>query len=111
MHPAADAADVEALLNSPLDTSRIATLDYFSMISINSVALPGEDLALIKRLEKAFEHNRLDEALEKAQRDVIGAIAGPLGLGKVLSVHEKIGDKNGGNVTTIHNAKQKNLCS
>ncbi|HCK7261430.1 TPA: hypothetical protein N0X47_002730 [Pseudomonas aeruginosa] len=107
MHPAADAADVEALLNSPLDTSRIATLDYFSMISINSVALPGEDLALIKRLEKAFERNRLDQALEKAQRDVIGAIAGPLGLGKVLSVHEKIGDKNGGNVTTIHNAKQK----
>lgn len=47
MHPAADAADVEALLNSPLDTSRIATLDYFSMISINSVALPGEDLGKV----------------------------------------------------------------
>lgn len=107
MHSAANVADVEALLNSELDTSRIATLDYFAMVSVNSVALPGEDRALIASLEQAFERNRLEEALDKAQRDLIGAIAGPLGLGKVLSVHEKTRDIDGGNVTTIHNAKQK----
>lgn len=103
MHSAANVADVEALLNSELDTSRIATLDYFAMVSVNSVALPGDDRALIASLEQAFDRNRLEEALDKAQRDLIGAIAGPLGLGKVLAVH----DKTGGNVTTIHNAEQK----
>lgn len=107
MHSAANVADVDALLNSTLNTSRLATLDYFSMVSVNSAALPGEDRALVEGLEQAFERNRLDEALGRAQRDLIGAIAGPLGLGKVLSVHEKIGDKDGGNVTTIHNAQQK----
>jgi len=107
LHTAADPAAVEALLNSSFDEHRIATFDYFAMVSCNLVALPGEDRALIESLEQAFERNRLDAALEKAQRDLIGAIAGPLGLGKVLAVHEKIGDKDGGNVTTIHNAKQK----
>lgn len=107
MHSAANVADVEALLNSELDTRRIATLDYFAMISVSSVASPDEDRALIASLEQAFERNRLEEALDKAQRDLIGAIAGPLGLGKVLSVHEKTRDIDGGNVTTIHNAKQK----
>lgn len=107
VHSAADPAAVEALLRSELDADRIAALDCFAVMSVNYQALTGEDRALIESLEQAFERSRLDVALTKAQRDVIGAIAGPLGLGKVLSVHERLGDKNGGNVTTIHNAKQK----
>lgn len=103
LHAAADPQAVEALLQSELDRNRIASLDYFAQLSVNLVALPGEERALIESLEQAFERNRLDDALEKAQRDLISAIAGPLGLGKVLAVHDKVG----GNVTTIHNAKQK----
>ena len=107
VHSAADPAAVEVFLKSGLDVDRIASLDCFAEISVSYQALTGEDRALIESLEQAFERGRLEVALTKAQRDVIGAIAGPLGLGKVLSVHEKIGDKNGGNVTTVHNAKQK----
>lgn len=103
LHTAADPLAVKALLQPELDRNRIASLDYFSQLSVTIVALPGEERALIEGLEKAFERNRLDDALGKVQRDLIGAIAGPLGLGKVLAVHDKVG----GNVTTIHNAKQK----
>lgn len=102
IHSAASPEAVAQLLSVEPDYARLSTFSYFEAISLTAADNSDEALRLINQLEQGFDTARLDDMLQKCQRDVIGAIAGPLGLGKVLAVHDKIG----GNVTTIHNAKQ-----
>ena len=102
VHVAANPEDVAALLAEQADTTRLASLDYHSSLSLTLQAAPQEARVLLDDLEQEFAQARVNDLLAKAQRDIIGAIAGPLGLGKVLAVY----DKQGGNVTTIHNAQQ-----
>lgn len=102
IHAAANPEDVAALLAKQADTARVAGLDYHASLSLSLQAAPQEAHVLLNELEQEFDQARVSGLLAKAQRDIIGAIAGPLGLGKVLAVY----DKQGGNVTTIHNAQQ-----
>jgi len=102
IHSAANPEDVAALLASQADTTRLASLDYHASLSVTLQAAPQEARVLLDELEKEFDQARVNDLLAKAQRDIVAAIAGPLGLGKVLAVY----DKQGGNVTTIHNAQQ-----
>jgi len=102
IHVAAAPEDVAALLAAEGNASRFASLDYHASLSVSIKSAPDEARLLLEQLEQHFESARVDALLTKAQRDIVGAIAGPLGLGKVLSVY----DKQGGNVTTIHNARQ-----
>ena len=103
IHNAASPEAVANLLNVEADISRLASMSYLSAIFIDATENSAEADQLIKELEQGFDTARLEEMLRKCQRDVIGAIAGPLGLGKVIAVHDKVG----GNITTIHNAEQK----
>lgn len=102
MHAAADPEAVSALLAVKSDCTRLATLDYHASLTLAVQAAPQEARALLEELEQQFNRDRVDTLLVKTQRDIVGAIAGPLGLGKILAVY----DKQGGNVTTIHNANQ-----
>jgi hypothetical protein len=102
IHAAANPEDVAALLASEADTTRLASLDYHPSLSFSLQTAPQDAHVLLDELEKEFDQARVTELLAKAQRDIVSAIAGPLGLGKVLAVY----DKQGGNVTTIHNAQQ-----
>lgn len=102
IHSAASPDAVAQILSVEPDYVRLSSFSYFEAISLTAADHSNEALRLINQLEQGFDTARLDEMLQKCQRDVIGAIAGPLGLGKVLAVHDRVG----GNVTTIHNANQ-----
>jgi hypothetical protein len=102
IHAAAAPEDVAALLAMQTDSARLASLDYHASLSLTLQAAPQDARALLDELEQQFDQARVNDLLGKAQRDIIGAIAGPLGLGKFLAVY----DKQGGNVTTVHNAQQ-----
>lgn len=54
-------------------------------------------------LENEFNDERFRLLLTSCRNEVLSAVVGPFGLGGIVSS----GDKNGGNVTTIHNAKEK----
>ncbi|MBA1245543.1 hypothetical protein [Pseudomonas japonica] len=103
IHSAALPEAVATLLSAEADASRLSSLGYLSVLSMDIADTSAEADRLIRELEQGFEAARLETMLQKCRRDVIGAIAGPLGLGKVIAVHDKVG----GNVTTIHNAGQK----
>lgn len=102
LHAAAAPEDVAALLAKRADSARLASLDYHASLSLTLQAAPQDARELLRELEQEFDQARVNELLSKAQRDIIGSIAGPLGLGKFLAVY----DKQGGNVTTVHNAQQ-----
>jgi len=102
MHAAADSSDVAKLLAAKSDQERIEALDYFSCLYTPEVNTQ-EARELVRQLEVSLERSSLDKLLKSAQRDLVGAIAGPLGLGRFLSVY----DKTGGNVDTIHNARKQ----
>lgn len=102
LHAAAAPDEVAALLARQTDSARLASLDYHASLSLTLQAAPQDARELLGELEQEFDQARVNDLLSKAQRDIIGAIAGPLGLGKFLAVY----DKKGGNVTTVHNARQ-----
>jgi hypothetical protein len=102
LYAAAAPEDVAALLAKQADSARLASLDYHASLSLTLQTAPNDARELLRELEQEFDQARVSDLLAKAQRDIIGAIAGPLGLGKFLAVY----DKQGGNVTTVHNAQQ-----
>lgn len=57
---------------------------------------------LLNVLESEFNDERFRDLLTSCRDDVLAAVVGPFGLGGMVSG----GDKDGGNVTTIQNAKQ-----
>ncbi|WP_122518520.1 hypothetical protein [Pseudomonas viridiflava] len=103
IHNAAAPEAVAELLSAEADVSRLTSMSFLSALSLETSDNSAEADQLLKDLEAGFDSARLEDMLSKCQRDVIGAIAGPFGLGKVIAVHDKVG----GNVTTIHNAEQK----
>jgi hypothetical protein len=63
------------------------------------LADPQEAQSLLSELQSNFNKSRLSSLLEQTEKDILHAVVGPFGLGKVLSAY----DKTGGNVTTSHN--------
>ena len=60
-----------------------------------------EAIALLDKCYGMYDDEKFDRLMQDCQNSVLTTIIRPFGLGKVLSE-----DKLGGNVTTIHNAKQ-----
>lgn len=58
--------------------------------------------AALRTFSETFSQERFDQLLRDSRRDVLQAVAVPFGLGKLVAIHDKIG----GNVDTIHNARQ-----
>ena len=102
LHATAAPEDVAALLAKKADIARLTSLNYLASLSLTLQADPNDARGLLKELEHELNQAQVSDLLGKAHRDIISAIAGPLGLGKFLAVF----DKDGGNVTTVHNAQQ-----
>lgn len=95
-----DQADVDKLLNAGLDTQKLEGFSYSTDLSYSLDADPKDVENLLSELKHSFNKERLDQLLGQTKKDIIFSIAGPFGLGKVVSAY----DKTGGNVTTVHNA-------
>ena len=82
--------ELEAACNAAYD------IDTHPSISLQDAA------ALLSEVRKEFDQKRIDELMRATRRSVLESISGPFGLGGVL--HRL--DKDGGPVTTVHNARQ-----
>ncbi|MGJ9420759.1 hypothetical protein ACHAC9_23895 [Massilia sp. CMS3.1] len=58
--------------------------------------------ALLDELRARWDAERMNQLLGDCRQSVLRGIAGPFGLGHVVAAADKVG----GNVTTVHNAKQ-----
>lgn len=97
-----DQEKVDELLNQSVDTDRLEKLDYSTDTNVSLEVTPAEVNALLSELRSSFYKDRLDQLLEETRRGIISSIAVPFGLGKIISAY----DKTGGNVDTIHNARE-----
>lgn len=86
MPPEADDQEVQLLQGTDIDL-------YVS---------PEQVDALIEAKENEFDKNTSAILKSKLQKDVLQAIASPLGLGQITAAF----DKEGGAVDTIHNVRQ-----
>ena len=63
---------------------------------------PGAAHALLDELAAAFDGQRFGSMIDELQATVLQTVAGSFGLGKLVSAL----DRDGGNVDTVHNARQ-----
>lgn len=102
----ADPSLVQSILDSDVDLSSIYDFDEKFRINFdltfNAEVTDREANELLETLKKDFDDQRYNELIASCKKDIQSSIAGPFGLGFVVSKF----DKNGGNVTTLHNFEQ-----
>ena len=59
----------------------------------------------LDQFKKDFNQERFDKLIIDCRKEVINSIVTPFGLGKIIAAY----DKAGGNVTTVHNANNKDF--
>lgn len=91
---------VDKLLRQRIDSDRVTSLGYSTDLNVSVEANAGEIESLLYELRTSFHKGRLEQLIDETKRGVISSIAGPFGIGKIISAY----DKTGGNVTTINNA-------
>lgn len=91
---------VDKLLRQGIDSDRVTSLGYSTDLNVSVEVNAEEVKALLSELRASFHKDRLEQLIDETKRGVILSIAGPFGLGKIISAY----DKTGGNVTTINNA-------
>lgn len=91
---------VDNLLRQDIDSDRVTSLDYSTDLNVSVEVNAAEVETLLSELRASFHKDRLEQLVDETKRGVISSIAGPFGLGKIISAY----DKAGGNVTTINNA-------
>ncbi len=62
---------------------------------------PEEAKEFLNKFKNDFNQARFDKLINDCKKDVINSIVTPFGLGKVFAAYDKVG----GNVDTIHNAR------
>jgi 5-methylcytosine-specific restriction endonuclease McrA len=98
-----ESADALAMLQQSIDSQRVDLA--FSALSIDFDTRVSEaevDAALLD-FTNTFNGKRFDQLMTDSRREMLQAVVVPFGLGKVLSVYDKVG----GNVDTIHNARKE----
>ncbi len=91
---------VDDLLGQGVDRDRLASLDYRTDTNITLEVNAADVEALLSDLRNSFNKKRLEQLFDETKRGVISSIAGPFGIGKIISAYDKVG----GNVTTVNNA-------
>ncbi|MBF6043032.1 hypothetical protein P5706_34235 [Pseudomonas sp. ChxA] len=95
-------ADSQRVLNAPVDDQFLAqAFPTESRLLGRNEAPEYEVRARLSELEIAFHSQRIERLFSDTRRSALQAIAGPFGVGKMLSAY----DKTGGVVDTIHNAR------
>ncbi|AUJ69934.1 lactate permease [Pseudoalteromonas sp. NC201] len=97
-----DQDQVGKLLSKGVDSNRLKSLNYSTDVNVSLEANSAEVESLLSELKASFHKDRLEHLLDETKRGVISSIAGPFGLGKIISAY----DKTGGNVDTVHNARE-----
>lgn len=97
-----DQEQVDELLSQGVDTDKLESLNYSTDVYVSLEVNSAEVNALLSELRSSFHKERLEQLLGETKRGVISSIAGPFGLGKLVSAY----DKTGGNVDTVHNARE-----
>lgn len=93
---------VNKLLIQKVDQAKLNRYQYLTELNFPYETDPAEVDRLLSDLRASFHKQRLDDVLGSLKKDVIASIAGPFGLGKLMSAH----DRAGGNVDTVHNARE-----
>ncbi|ENU4131055.1 hypothetical protein I5K46_24580 [Pseudomonas aeruginosa] len=95
-------AETAVLLQQPVNQSRID--EAFGGLSLDlDVEVCEADIdAALHAFSESFGRERFGQLLNDSRREVLQAVAVPFGLGRVLAVYDKVG----GNVDTIHNARE-----
>jgi len=93
-------------LNSEVDIDQVEQIEQsmfnsFENFELNPKVSDEEVEQLLNEFNKGFNDQKFDNLFSACKSDVLSAIIIPFGLGRFVSSY----DKNGGNVTTIHNAK------
>lgn len=83
-----------AFVDAPGAAARFGADDF--------TADPAAARALLGELAAAFDERRFGTMIEELQVTVLQTVAGSFGLGKVVSAF----DREGGNVDTVHNARE-----
>ena len=101
---APDQVLVEKHLSSPVDTQSVdqAMAELDRTVKFNFDVSEQEVQDLLRSIESAYDAEKFDNLFNSCKESVIASIVGPFGLGKIVATT----DKEGGNVTTVHNARQ-----
>lgn len=93
---------VDKLLGQGVDSYRLSSLDYSTDVNVSLEVNSAEIESLLSELRDSFHKDRLEQLINETKHGVISSIAGPFGLGKIISAY----DRTGGNVDTVHNARE-----
>ena len=94
---------LESFLSSEVDVAQLQNMD--SILSDkyefdhNTDVSENEVEELLDILENEFDDQKFDNLISACKQNVLQSIVTPFGLGRIISSF----DKNGGNVTTLHN--------
>jgi len=93
---------VSELLNSEVNQEKVD--DVFISIQEHYDMSVSEEEAqeFLVQFKKDFNDERFNKLIHDCKKEVINSIVTPFGLGRVVAAY----DKTGGNVDTIHNARE-----
>lgn len=95
-------ADSQRVLSAPVDEQFLARVFFKDPVLLDLTDISESVVsARFSELEQAFHSQRIERLFADTRRSALQAIAGPFGVGKMLSAY----DKTGGAVDTIHNAR------
>lgn len=100
---------VNEFLNSEVDKSKVETsfkiVDEHYDFKYDFTVSKDEAKEFLEQFKKDFNQERFDKLIIDCRKEVINSIVTPFGLGKIIAAY----DKAGGNVTTVHNANNKDF--
>lgn len=96
-----DQGKVDYLLSFNVDKEKMAVIRYETETEYSLDANSNEVETLLNELKGEFAREKLNIVFDKIKKDIVSSIAGPFGIGKLLSAYDKVG----GNVDTIHNVR------
>ncbi|WP_313170373.1 hypothetical protein [Massilia oculi] len=85
-----------AYINAPQASER-----FMPSLDAANADVTAQSLALLEELEASYDAKRFDTMVADLRSTVIHTVAGAFGVGKLVSAF----DRNGGNVDTVHNAR------
>lgn len=100
---------VNEFLNSEVDKSKVEAsfkiVDEHYDFKYDFTVSKDEAKEFLEQFKKDFNQERFDKLIIDCRKEVINSIVTPFGLGKIIAAY----DKAGGNVTTVHNANNKDF--
>lgn len=92
---------INSLVENKYKSEKEFILDTLDLNEVSKVSNDEID-KILKELSDRIDENSFEELINACKDSVIESIIGPFGLSKFM-----IKDKNGGNVTTLHNFKKQ----